>query len=319
MATLADIPAQPAVPTGRELRRQERRLTGGGRAPLWFLAPFALLFFILFALPIGYAAYQALFDLQRSGLGFGAPTEEFVGSENFTRALDDPAFREGIGRVLLYSVIQIPLMLGLALGLALLLDARKVVGRRMYRLVFFLPYAVPAVIAALLWGYLYSPSLSPIIRGVEGLGFGQPRPLDPDNSLLAVVNIGTWQATGYFMLILVAALQSIPRQLYEAAEIEGAGELRTARHIKLPLIAPALVLSGLFAIIGALQLFNEPRVLSAISNGISSDWTPNIYAYTVAFASDDANYAAALAVVLALATAILSFVFLRATRRSSGL
>ncbi len=286
--------------------------------PYLFLLPFGLLFLLFFIAPILYAIYESLFRSQRSGLGLGAPTVEFNGLSNYLQAIHDPNFFTGVGRVLLYGIVQVPIMLGLALLLALLLDSTVVRFKPFFRLVFFVPYAIPGIIAALLWGYLYDPGLSPIVKGVSGLGLGTPDFLGPQAVLWSIANIVTWAWTGYNMLIIFAALQAIPTELYESARLDGASGWRIAWHIKIPLVTPALILTCIFSIIGTLQLFNEPQVLSTISNNISTSYTPNLYDYYTAFSNNNYYYGAAIAVILALVTCVLSFGFLHITRRQAG-
>ncbi len=283
-----------------------------------FILPFALLFLLFFLVPIGFAFVQSLHQSKRSGLGLEAPRELFTGLANYTLAWHDHTFFDGIGRVLLYGAVNIPLILGLALVFALALDSATLRFKRFFRLAFFLPYAVPGVIAALLWGFLYDPSLSPIVQGFAHTRLGAPDFLGPQSVLWSINNISVWEWTGYNMIILYAALQAIPQELYEAARIDGATDWAIAWRVKVPMIAPALVLVFLFSIIGTLQLFNEPQVLATISHSISSSYTPNLYSYTTAFAKGNYDYAATLAVVLAVITFILSFGFLRLTRNQSG-
>lgn len=287
-------------------------------APYLFIFPFGLLFILFFLVPILYAIYQSLFRSERSGLGLGAATVSFNSLGNYVDVFHDPNFFSGVGRVLLYGIVQVPVMLGLALLLALLLDSTVVRFKPFFRLAFFVPYAIPGIIAALLWGYLYDPSLSPIVKGISSLGLGTPDFLGPQSVLWAIANIATWAWAGYNMLIIFAALQAIPGEIYESARIDGCSGWRIAWYIKIPLVAPALVLTGIFSIIGTLQLFNEPQVLSAISNNISSSFTPNFYAYYTAFGNNNYYYAAAMAVVLALVTFVFSFGFLRITQRQAG-
>jgi multiple sugar transport system permease protein len=208
-------------------------------------------------------------------------------------------------------------MLILALLLALLLDSQVVRGKAFFRLAFFVPYAIPGIIAALLWGYLYDPSLSPIVRGLQALGLSADF-LGRSSILWSIANIATWAWAGYNMLIIFAALQAIPTEIYESARLDGCSGFRIAWYIKIPLVAPALILTCIFSIIGTLQLFNEPSVLQAISNNIPSSFTPNLYAYYTAFGNNNYYYAAALSVLLALVTCVLSFGFLRVTQRQSG-
>ena len=286
--------------------------------PYLFTLPFGVLFLLFFLVPILYAVYQSLFRSQRSGLGLGAATVSFNGLGNYVDVVHDPNFYTSVGRVLLYGIVQVPVMLGLALVLALLLDSTVVRFKGFFRLAFFVPYAIPGIIAALLWGYLYDPGLSPIVKGVSALGVGTPDFLGPRSVLWSIANIATWAWAGYNMLIIFAALQAIPSEIYESARIDGCSGWRVAWHIKIPLIAPALILTCIFSIIGTLQLFNEPQVLTTISNNISSSYTPNLYAYNTAFGNNNYYYAAAMSVVLALVTCVLSFGFLRVTQQQAG-
>ncbi len=292
---------------------RRRKLT-----PYLFVLPFGLLFLLFFIVPIFYAIYESLYRSQRSGLGLGAATIDFNGLSNYLQVIHDSDFWSGVGRVLLFGIVQVPIMLGIALLLALLLDSTVVRFKPFFRLAFFVPYAIPGIIGALLWGYLYDPGLSPIVKGVSGLGLGTPDFLGPNTVLWSIANIVTWAWTGYNMLILFAALQAIPTELYESARLDGASGWSIAWRIKIPLVAPALILTSIFSIIGTLQLFNEPQVLSTISNNISTSYTPNFYAYYTAFGNNNYYYGAAIAVVLALVTCVLSFGFLRITQRQAG-
>ena len=305
------IPAA-ARPAGGASPRTGRRGPGTRWRPYAFLAPFMVLFIGLYLVPIAYAIYQALYTTKSSGLGLGAASTstKFAGLGNFITVFTGGTFWTGIGRVLLFGVVQIPVMIVLAVLLALILDSGLVRLRRLFRLAMFLPYAVPGVIAAILWSFLYYPSLSPIVPVIHHLGAGSFDFLGGHTVLWSIANIVTWEWTGYDMLIYIAALQSIPHDLYESARVEGASEWQIAWRIKLPLIAPALGMSALFSIIGTLQLFNEPTVLRALTPSVTSTYTPNMYAYSVAFAQNNYNLAAAIAVGLAAVTFVFSFLLL---------
>jgi multiple sugar transport system permease protein len=276
-----------------------------------------LLFALFFLLPIGYAVYQSLLKVHVSGLGLGpsSTTTVFAGFSNYTQVFADPSFWQGVGRVLLFGVVQIPVMLASATILALLLDSATVRFRRFFRLAFFLPYGIPGVIAAILWSFLYLPGLSPVVAALQHTGFGTVNFLGTNSALWSIANITTREYTGCNMLIIYAALQAIPADLYEAGRLDGASEWKVATRIKLPMVAGALVLTAIFSIIGTLQLFSEPEVLRAITGSISSTYTPNLLAYTEAFTGNNPNYAAAIAVVLAIGTFILSFGFLKLVQR----
>ncbi len=298
VTTLDRVPAKT--------QRTSRALRSEALAPYLFILPFGVLFILFFILPIFYALYQSLYRSERSGLGLGAATTSFNGLGNYLDVLHDHNFYTSLGRVLLYGIVQVPVMLILSLVLALLLDSAVVRAKAFFRVAFFVPFAIPGIIAALLWAFFYQPVFSPIVKGFQAVGLQGPDFLGPGAVLWSIANIAVWTYAGYNMLIIFAALQAIPADIYESARIDGASGWRVAWNIKIPLVAPALV------------LFAEPQVLSAISNNISTAYTPVLYAYTTAFANNNYYYAAALSVVLAVITCIFSFSVLRVTQRQSG-
>ncbi|GAB2570060.1 sugar ABC transporter permease [Paractinoplanes abujensis] len=301
---LTAAPAKPAPPSGAKPGRAVRH----GRAVPFFVVPFGILFVLFYLLPIGYAIVQSLYTVERTGT-FGPAREVFGGFTQYERVFSDGAFWTSIGRVLAFGVVQVPVMLGLALLLALLLDSGLVKGRRFFRLAFFVPYAVPGVIAAIMWGFLYSPNLSPLKPVTSAIDF-----LSADLVLWAMANVVTWVYVGYNMLIIYSALLAVPAEVYEAARLDGAGAWRIAWSIKIPLVMPAIVLTTVFSIIGTLQLLAEPQVFRSFSSAVSSTYTPNLTVYSTS-SIPNFNLAAAFSVVLALTTFVLSFVFLRITQR----
>ncbi|MER7409171.1 ABC transporter permease [Streptomyces sp. NHF165] len=301
--------------TGRPARRRSGRTARpDGRA--WrFLAPFLLVYVFAMILPILYAVYQSMLTVERSGpMGLGKPSIGFAGLDNYALALDQTAFVESFARVLLFGIVQVPVMLLLALVLALLLDQLPDRWAGLLRSAYFLPYGVPGVIATILWGFLYVPGISPIGEVLGEFGF-QPDFLGYDNVLWSIANIVVWEFAGYNMLIIVAQLKSIPQELYEAARIDGAGPWQTALRIKIPLVRPALILTCVFSIIGTMQLFSEPLVLKKIAPAVTQDYTPNLSAYFDAFANANMYLAAAKSVLLAVAAMVLSFGFLSLVNR----
>ena len=292
--------------SGATLRRQLRRIG----LPYLFLTPFLLLFALFFILPLGYALGISLFADRLVG------GTVFVGSQNYLQVLQDGAFWDGVRRMLVFGVVQVPIMLGLALVFALLLDSGVVRLRTLFRLGFFLPYAIPSVVAALLWGYLYGPNFGPFAQLASALRLPAPGFLTTSGMLPSIGNIVTWQWTGYNMVILYAALQAIPPELYDAATVDGAGGWTIARYVKIPLIAPALVLTCVFSIIGTLQLFNEPSIMSSLApDVIGNHYTPNLYAYNTAFTNQQYNYSAAISFTLGAVVFAFSYLFMLATNR----
>ena len=135
--------------------------------------------------------------------------------------------------------------------------------------------------------------------------------------LASIGNIVTWEFVGYNMLIFYSALRVVPASLYEAAEIDGAGQIRIIRAIKLPAIRGALVIATIFSVIGSFQLFNEPAILQDLApNAITTYFTPNLYAYSLSFSGQQYNYSAAVAIVMAVITMVIAYVVqLRGMRR----
>ncbi|MFG2889936.1 carbohydrate ABC transporter permease [Streptomyces sp. NPDC048248] len=291
-------------------------MSAKARAVSVLLTPFFALFTVVMVLPIGYALWLSLFTEQQSGLGFGGTRTVFTGLGNYLTALGDRAFRDGFLVLLGYCALYIPLLLAGGLALALLLDSALARARRFFQLALFLPHAVPGIIAALIWVYLYTPQLSPVVGVLRsgGLDFSF---LSPSGALPAVVNIALWEWLGYNMVIFYAALQAIDRSVIEAATVDGAGAWRIATGIKIPLIRSSVVMVALFTVIGSLQLFTEPLIINqASSAALNSAWTPNMYAYAAAFTRNDYGLAAAASVLLALTAAALSFAVTRFSRQA---
>lgn len=292
--------------TTRSRRAGAPRLAGIG-----FLAPFAIVFALVFLAPIVYALFLSLFaDRLVGGV-------QFVGLDNFARILGDARFWSGVGNVVLFLLVQVPIMLFLSLLVALAIDSGRLHGAAFVRLSVFLPYAVPAVVATLMWGFMYGDRFGLVRWMNELLGTSVASPLGPDTVLAAIGNIVTWQFVGYNMLIFFAALRTVPASLYEAAEIDGAGELRIITAIKLPAIRGALVIATIFSIIGSFQLFNEPSILRGLApNAITSYFTPNIWAYELSFSGQQQGLAAAVAILMGILTAVIAYlVQLRGMRK----
>jgi multiple sugar transport system permease protein len=304
----ADV--RPArVPGGRRRRPGSRH----SRTGFLFTLPFMALFLAMFIAPLVYALYLSLFREQLVG------GNSFVGFDNYSEGLKDEQFIDGIKRIALFMVVQVPVMLLLALVFALILDAGTVLFARLFRVGFFVPYAVPTVIAALMWGFLYGKDFGPFADVADWLNVPPPNFLGEDLMLWSIANVVTWTYTGYNMIILYAALRAIPAELYEAAAVDGAGPVRTAIHIKLPLLRPALLLCSIFSVIGSFQLFAEPQIFYDIApDVIGKAYTPNLYVYNLAFADQRLNYAAALSFLLGFVVFVVSYAVMYSSRRQEA-
>jgi multiple sugar transport system permease protein len=284
-------------------------------APWVFLSPAIVLFVLFLVLPIFYAIYLSFMGLRVQGGAFGTRQQVFVGFENYVNALTDPELIASLGRLAIFGLISVPLTLGGALLIALLLDVPRVRFTRFSRTAIFLPYAVPGVIATLLWGFMYLPSTSPFNYILRSMGLPNIDFLGPQGIFGALANISIWASLGFNMIILYTALRSIPVEVYEAARLDGASEWQIARLIKIPLLAPALLLTLIFSLIGTLQAYSEPTTLKSLSNSISYSFFPLMKVYRDAFGVDNISGAAAMSVVLALGTLAISVVLLRVLQR----
>ena len=307
-APRAGVPDPPGPRPAR--RRSSRR----GALGWLFILPFLVVFLAFLVAPLAYAGYLSLYS---KGLATGTT---FAGIDNYTRAFSDPSFRKGLWFVLKFSLVVIPLQMIVALVAALVLD--EVTGRlaRFSRLVIFLPYAIPAVLGALMWGFLYSPSFGPIEQISALVNVQAPFLLSQGNIFYGLLNVVTWQWAGYYMIIIYAALRSIDSSVYEAARMDGANARQIAFRIKVPLVSSALTLILIFSLIGTLQFFTEPQILGPIANGtVTPDFTPNIYAFNLAFSYAQFNYASAISFALGFAVFVTVAIFMIVTRKKGSI
>ncbi|MCL2514404.1 MAG: sugar ABC transporter permease [Microbacteriaceae bacterium] len=277
-----------------------------------FVLPFFVGFVLFVVVPVLYSIYLSMYRDQLIG------GNHFVGFANYLQAFTDTGFWSGVLRVSLFLVVQVPVMLVLALMCALAIDSGRLHAKSFFRIILFLPYAVPGVVAVLMWGFMYNPRAG--LTGALGHLLGMT--IDPISTqwvLPAIGNIVTWEFIGYNMLIFYAALSTIPTELYEAAAIDGAGAFRTVVSIKLPALRGAVMITTIFSIIGSFQLFNEPNILRTTALGvIPTNFTPNLYAYTLSFLGNQINYAATIAIIMGVVTAIVAYIVqLRGTRKDA--
>jgi multiple sugar transport system permease protein len=223
--------------------------------------------------------------------------------------MSDASFWAGLGRVLIFLVIQVPIMLGLALAAAFAIDSARLHLPSFFRIMIFLPYAVPAVVAALMWGFIYGDNFGLAANLNDLIGSKVVTPFAKSWILVSIGNIVTWEFIGYNMLIFYSALRTIPGDLFEAAELDGASQFQIIRSIKMPALRGSLVITTIFSIIGSFQIFSEPNILRPLAaNVLTTDFTPNMYAYYLAFAGQQHNYSATVAIVMGIVTAIIAYV-----------
>lgn len=310
-----------SIGTGGELaqgRRLEEALPRGGASPLrrretiaayLFLSPTILLFLIFIAGPLLGAIVLSLFrwDL------FGSP--EFIGLENFERMVNDATARAAIVNTFVFTFWSVVLHIGPGLLLALAVN-RGMPGWLNYslRTAYFFPLLVSWAAVALIWAYILDPNFGFITYYLSNLGLQAPTFLiDPGWAMPAVIAVDLWKTIGFTFIILLAGLQSIPSQLYEAAAVDGAGASRRFWNITIPMLSPTLFFASVITFIGAFQIF-EPMYI--MTGGGPGDNTLSIvmHIYETGFRGFEMGYASALALVVFVVIMIVTLVQVRLSR-----
>jgi len=239
-----------------------------------------------------------------------------IGLHNYLRLLGDRRFIESVYVTAVLSIFGVAAQV--VIGTAVAVGLHKIVGRwRLGRALFLVPYAVPHVAVALIWLSLFTPTLSPINAFFDLFGITVPAFLTTQGgALFAIIVADTWTNFPFAMLIILAALQGISRDLEEAAALDGATQVRTFLHVTLPLLTPALLMVTLFRFIDSLKHFPMIFVITKGGPGRSTQAT-NFYAYVQTFQSGDVGYGASIAVLLFLTAALISFYVARLNQRVS--
>ncbi len=278
---------------------------GGQRGQLWawiFLAPTLLLFAVFIAWPL--ARSLVLSTQQTFGPGFTQP----VGLGNFRALLADPLFWKALSNTAIFAAGSVFIQLPIALGLALLVESPKVRGRNVLRLVLFSPSLVGVVFAAMIFGIIFEKRtglLNQILHAA--IGFNLDFAWLQDHVMLALIVAALWMYAGFNMMFFCAALQNVPRDLTEAATLDGAGPLHRFRHVILPAIRPVTGYVVLLSVIGSFQLFELPFLMLNNTGGPDNrGLTVVMYLYQQGFETGDLGYASAigwaLTVVLVICT-----------------
>ncbi len=274
---------------------------------IWFATPALAIYALIVIYPSLAGAAYAFTDW--SGLGKAA----FVGLDNFKRLFTDAQSFGALQNTLKLTAFIVIVQNALGLALALGVNTR-IKSRLALRTIFFAPAVLSPVVLAFLWKYMFNPdphSGLNALLGFLGLGFLRQDWLgDPGVALWAIGLTVVWQYAGYSMVIFLAALQGIPRELEEAAALDGAGRLQRFRHVVLPLIAPAVTINLTLSTIGGLKLFDQVFAITGGGPGYASE-TLSTLIYKQAFVFGKYGYSTAVALVLALLVAALALVQVR--------
>lgn len=298
--------AMPVVRTGKTRRQRMGPVLRG-----WmFIGPVVfgtLIFNVLPLLPTFYVSFT-------SWNGLGAPS--WIGLSNYTRALGggDDLFLKTLQNTIIYTLGYVPL--GIAVGLVLaLITNLQLPAMTFFRGLFFLPVVTSLVAVGMVWRWIFNWRFGPINWGLEQLGIEGPRWLGhPTWAMVAVIIAGVWASMGYNMVILLAGLQGIPRELLDAASVDGAGVWSRFRHITLPLLTPSIFFLSILSVIGSFQVFALIFVMTGGGPGSAT----YVYIYNIwqqAFQARNMGYAAALAVLLFIAIASITWFQWRMSKR----
>ena len=291
-------------PTGEARSLRGRRGLGPGLAPAWFVGPATLLFLAFFGWPLVASVVQS-FQTRQAG------QMVWAGLRNYTRLLDDPLVITSLANALFLLVVQVPLMIAIALILAVALNQAWLRLRSGFRVVYFLPAVTTLVAYSIVFRVLLRTDSGVVnqLLGVVGIA-----PIDwlndPFWARIALIASITWRWTGYNMIILLAGLQAIPRETFEAAAIDGAGERAMFRWVTAPLLRPVILFCLVTSTIGTLQLFDENYILTR-GGPANATLTPVLYLYKTAFQGLDFGYASAIAWLLVGVIGILSLLQFR--------
>ena len=292
-------------PRSRGLSRQRRQEALWGIA---CVAP-ALLGFLIWQLgPIIASLLIAFTDWNIAG------TPEWIGLQNFERMFaQDPLFWQSLRVTAVYTLGSVPLSIVFAFFLAILLN-QKVRGLAIFRTIFYLPSIVPVIAASVLWLWLFNPDFGLLNAAADLLHLPRSQWIYGEGSVIPSLILMSLWAVGPMMIIFLAGLQGVPRQLYEAVDVDGGNALHKLWHITIPMVTPTILFNLVLSIIGTMQTFTQAYVMTQGGPNNGSLFFV-LYLYRKAFQESDMGYASALAWVLFILIAILSFLVLRTSSR----
>jgi raffinose/stachyose/melibiose transport system permease protein len=247
-----------------------------------------------------------------------SPTWTFVGLDNYRTLFADPIFWRALSNNLTYAVLSVVVQVGLSLVLAAILEAGLFSGRlsSFFRVSLFIPSILPITVVGFLWTLLYQPSLGLLAQALEAIGLGDLSRAwlgEEETALLAVVAVSQWQWTGYIAVLFVVAIRAIPRELYEAAALDGAGRIRQFWHVTVPGVRETTLLMACITIFGAIKVFDIVWVMTAGGPNNASE-VLGTYMYRSAFRNDLVGYAAAVAVVIFVLTSAFGLLQIKLQR-----
>jgi len=313
---LKEPPARSVRPAGSSTRSDGLAIRVFGRQPIGIAlaAPYAVFLGTIFAFPLGFAVYMAFHDYFFTAPGVIVP-HPFVGLANFRTALTDPDVLWSFGHVGVFLIINVPLTVVFSLALASALN-QAIRGRTFFRVAYYVPYVTASVAVVGVWLFLFNSD--GLINKV--LGPLAPNPSWLVNSFWAMPVIAffvTWKQLGFFILLYLAALQNVPKELYESAATDGAGRWKSFLAVTLPGVRPATGLVVLLAIVTGANLFTEPYLLTSGGGPDKASTSPVLLMYQKGIEQGNPDVAAAIGVILVIAVLIIALIGRRFTEGSN--
>ncbi|MCP1460697.1 MULTISPECIES: carbohydrate ABC transporter permease [Bacillus] len=273
--------------------------------PYLFLAP-ALIFLLFVYIPIIENVFFSLFEWSSF-----QPEKTFIGLKNYIDLFHDPIFFTALRNNVLYAVISLICQVGGGLILAAVLEDRLVrKWSPFFRTVFFLPVVISMTVIALLFDFIYNPEIGLLNQLLEAVGLDELTRAwlgDENTAMLSVIFVSQWQSVGYIAMLYIVSIQSIPAELYESAQLDGAGKIQQFFHITVPQTKEMSFVAVVMTLTGAFTVFNEPYILTGGGPGNASE-VLSTFLYKSAFTKDMMGYASAIATVVLLLTLALSLI-----------
>ncbi|MEC0207806.1 carbohydrate ABC transporter permease [Paenibacillus ehimensis] len=265
----------------------------------------ALVFVSVFVLaPLALNLYYSLFSFNAF-----SPNKTYIGFDNFKRLFADPVFYTAIRNNTLYAVISFVFQVGAALVIAAILEHKLFQKMQpFFRTVFFIPSVISFVVIGLLWQFIYNPDTGIINLGLKALGLhslAQPWLGDSNLAIYAAIWVSQWQYIGYNVMLFLIAMHNIPKDFYEAADLDGAGPVRSFFAVTLPSVKEMILVASMITVLGAYKLFDEIYILTSGGPGRSTEVLGTML-YRAAFRNDEMGYAASIATVVFVITMLLS-------------
>ncbi|PLR67373.1 MULTISPECIES: carbohydrate ABC transporter permease [Bacillaceae] len=277
------------------------------KTPYFFIAPAIILLFFFSLLPILVALIISFTDIDLAGLADWS-TINFIGFQNYTAVLSDEIFIKSILNTLFYVVFGVPLVIVCSLGIALLINYGKARIFKAFRAVFYMPSITNVVAVAVVWSYLYNPQFGLFNYMLELLHIPPvPWLQHPVMAKVSLIALALWRAIGINMIIFLAALQGIPKTYYEAAQLDGASDWKQLTKITLPLLRYAIFFVSITTMIGWLQFFEEPFIMTK-GGPLDSTTSVALFIYRNGFQLSNFGYAAAGSFILFIAIIIVTMI-----------